>query len=106
CFAADGDLDTFFNAGVVWRGGAVFDAAVQTDGKIIIGGNFTVVGGRSYNCLARLNTDGSLDTTFNIGRGANTGGQTVGCNGGVFSLAGGTRGKNFFLIEGWPAPPN
>ena len=85
-FAADGDLDTFFNAGVTWRGAIVTDIAVQADGKIIIGGNFSVVNGRSYNCLARLNTDGTLDTTFNIGLGASLG-QTVACNGGVNAVA-------------------
>ncbi len=84
--AADGDLDTFFNAGVTGSGAFVSDIAVQPDGKIIIGGNFYVVNGRSYNCLARLNTDGSLDTTFNIGLGASNG-QTVGCNGGVNAVA-------------------
>jgi uncharacterized delta-60 repeat protein len=34
------------------------------DGKIIIGGNFTSVGGQTRNHLARLNADGTLDTTF------------------------------------------
>ena len=36
--------------------------AVQSDGKILIGGGFTTVGGETRNCIARLNTDGSLDT--------------------------------------------
>ena len=36
----------------------------QPDGKIIIGGSFTSVGGQMRNRLARLNADGSLDTTF------------------------------------------
>ncbi|CAN5220057.1 hypothetical protein BH10ACI1_BH10ACI1_23660 [soil metagenome] len=85
--AAGGDLDTSFYAGVTQSGGVVTDIAVQPDGKIIVGGSFTVVNGRSYNCLARLNADGSLDTSFNIGRGANTGGTVVGCNGGVNAVA-------------------
>ncbi len=38
--------------------------AVQPDGKILIGGVFTEVGGVERLNLARLNPDGSLDTTF------------------------------------------
>jgi len=45
--------------------------AIQPDGKIIIGGNFTSFNGNSAHHIARLNTDGSLDTTFNPGLGAN-----------------------------------
>ncbi len=39
--------------------------AVQSDGKILIGGVFTTVNGVSRPNLARLNPDGSVDTTFN-----------------------------------------
>jgi len=84
--ALEGDLDTAFKTGVTWRGGTVNDVAVQPDGKIIIGGWFTVVDGRSYNCLARLNSNGTIDTTFAIGVGASLG-QTVVCNGGVNAVA-------------------
>lgn len=45
----------------------VADMALQTDGKIIIGGAFSSVGGQSRNRIARLNADGTLDTTFNAG---------------------------------------
>lgn len=38
----------------------------QLDGKLVIGGDFTAVNGTSRTNLARLNTDGSLDTTFTI----------------------------------------
>ena len=37
---------------------------VQSDGKIIIGGTFTTVGGTERNRVARLNSDGSLDAGF------------------------------------------
>src|SRR5581483_6767198 len=40
-------------------------------GKIIIGGDFTQVNGVVRNHIARLNADGSLDTTFNPGAGPN-----------------------------------
>ena len=37
---------------------------VQPDGKILIGGGITAVNGVNRNLIARLNADGSLDTTF------------------------------------------
>ncbi len=39
--------------------------AIQPDGKIVIGGLFTTIGGVTRNRVARLNADGSLDTGFN-----------------------------------------
>ena len=44
---------------------AVTATAVQPDGKILIGGVFTTVSGVARNNIARLNTDGTLDMTFN-----------------------------------------
>lgn len=44
---------------------------LQPDGKILIGGNFTSYNGTSINRIARLNSDGTLDLTFNPGTGAN-----------------------------------
>jgi len=38
---------------------------LQADGKVLIGGEFTSYNGTTANHIARLNTDGSLDTTFN-----------------------------------------
>jgi len=54
-------LDTNFIANV---NGWVAPVVVQTDGKIIIGGGFTAVGGQSRGRVARVNTNGVLDTTF------------------------------------------
>lgn len=45
-------------------GNAIHATAVQPDGKILIGGEFTSVLGVSRNNLARLNADGTLDTGF------------------------------------------
>ena len=45
-------------------GGAVSAIALQSDGKWIIGGNFN-------KRITRINADGSVDSTFNIGAGAN-----------------------------------
>jgi uncharacterized delta-60 repeat protein len=43
----------------------VYASAIQTDGKIIIGWAFTTASGTARNYLARLNTDGTLDATWN-----------------------------------------
>ena len=42
----------------------VFAIELQPDGKILIGGAFTSVGGQTRNQVARVNADGTLDTTF------------------------------------------
>lgn len=44
---------------------------LQPDGKIILYGIFTTFNGVSRNNIARLNTNGSLDTSFNPGAGFN-----------------------------------
>ena len=68
---SDGTLDSTFNPGL-GANGTVYALAVQGDGKVVIGGNFTAVNGNTgFNHIARLNTDGSLDTAFNPGTGAN-----------------------------------
>src|SRR5436190_6657629 len=59
----DGRLDrTLNNPSVV--GTFVFATALQADGKILLGGDFTTVLGVARNYIARLNTDGTLDTGF------------------------------------------
>jgi uncharacterized delta-60 repeat protein/prepilin-type N-terminal cleavage/methylation domain-containing protein len=67
---ADGRLDTSFNPGT-GANGLVWALALQADGKVVIGGEFTSVDGMSRNRIARLNADGSLDTSFNPGSGTN-----------------------------------
>ena len=70
----DGSLDASFNADTTGTLGGVDALALQPDGKILIGGNFTEVDGVSHDGLARLNTDGSLDASFiaNAGESAET----------------------------------
>lgn len=46
--------------------------AVQPDGKILVGGLFTTVGGVTRNHIARINPDGSLDSGFNPDAGGAT----------------------------------
>jgi uncharacterized delta-60 repeat protein len=42
----------------------VYDVAVQSDGKVLIGGDFTTVAGSTRNRVARFNADRTLDTGF------------------------------------------
>jgi uncharacterized delta-60 repeat protein len=53
------------------RIGRVDAIVVQPDGKILLGGQFTTVRGVARSRIARLNANGSLDTTFDPGTGAN-----------------------------------
>jgi uncharacterized delta-60 repeat protein len=66
----DGSVDATFTAGNATNFG-VESVAVQPDGKIIIGGAFTTVHNQRANRIARLNSDGSLDTSFDVGTGPN-----------------------------------
>lgn len=45
--------------------GQVYGLALQPDGKILIGGSFGSLGGVTRTRIARLNPDGSIDTSFN-----------------------------------------
>jgi uncharacterized delta-60 repeat protein len=44
---------------------------VQADGKILIGGQFTICNGISKNRIFRMHPDGTTDASFNIGSGFN-----------------------------------
>ncbi|GAA4036143.1 hypothetical protein GCM10022409_21350 [Hymenobacter glaciei] len=65
----DGSVDTGFNVG---SGLAVYSSsysdgyavAVQTDGKILLGGQFETFNGQPASCLVRLTATGSVDPTF------------------------------------------
>lgn len=66
---ADGSLDTTFDPGT-GANSLVLTCAAQPDGRVLVGGAFTTVGGVARDRFARLNADGSLDTAFDIGLGA------------------------------------
>jgi uncharacterized delta-60 repeat protein len=64
---ADGKIDAGFVSPaftVMNFRSEVFALAVQPDGKILVGGRFSIVGGAANPSLARLKPDGSLDTSF------------------------------------------
>ena len=67
---AFGSLDTSFNPGTGVNG-LIRSISIQSDGKIIIGGDFTTYNGTPSNHIARLNIDGTLDNSFIIGTGTN-----------------------------------
>jgi len=74
---SDGTRDTSFNIGTGFNN-SVTTLALQSDGKIVAGGGFTSYNGTIVNRIVRLNSDGTRDTSFNIG---------TGFDGGVLTLA-------------------
>ena len=63
---ANGSVDTTFNPGS-GANGPVYAISQRLDGKLMIGGSFTAYNGVAITNLARINPNGSLDTTFNPG---------------------------------------
>jgi uncharacterized delta-60 repeat protein len=74
---ADGTRDMSFNAGGsgLNNGSSVLEIVVLGNGKILIGGFFSSYNGTAVGSLARLNADGTLDTTFNTGGSGVSGGR-------------------------------
>lgn len=65
---SDGTLD--ISAGNLSLNSDVSSIAVRSsDGKIFVGGQFTSISGQSYNRLAAINSDWTLDTTYNTNLG-------------------------------------
>jgi uncharacterized delta-60 repeat protein len=64
----DGTVD---NTYTVHATGELICAAVQPDGKVVLGGDFeyTYIGSDPDHSIIRLNPDGSLDQSFNDGSG-------------------------------------
>jgi uncharacterized delta-60 repeat protein len=60
-FAQNAGVDPSFHPDII---GLVSTVAVQPDGKVLVGGNFSSVNGVPRNYLARLHPDGSLDESF------------------------------------------
>ncbi|CAM3875723.1 T9SS type A sorting domain-containing protein [Flavobacterium cucumis] len=74
----DGTLDTtIFNASNLGSNTPILALAIQSDGKIIVAGGFTSFNNTPVNRIVRLNTDGTIDSSFNIGSGVNNPIHTV-----------------------------
>lgn len=69
----NGDVDTSFNTGTGFNNNSFGFQSItkQPDGKILATGNFTSFNGTGRNRIARINTDGSLDTSLVVGTGFN-----------------------------------
>jgi uncharacterized delta-60 repeat protein len=61
---ADGSVDSTFFIELMTTGSDVFDIKLQTDGKILLGGLFSLASSTTTRNLARFNSDGTNDTTF------------------------------------------
>lgn len=64
----DGTIDTSFNVGTA-SNGYITCVKIQSDGKILCGGDFTQFNGQNYASMVRLNSNGTIDSSFNIGLG-------------------------------------
>ena len=106
---SDGTLDTTFRTNIgTGPNGSVENIATQSDGKIIIGGQFTSWNGTSINRIVRLNSDGTIDTTFttNIGTAANSLIYSLAVQsdnkilvGGLFTIWNGVSSKNIVRLN-------
>lgn len=65
---SNGTVDNSLNIGTGFNS-VVLDMVLQSDGKILIAGEFTSYNGQNCNKLVRLNSNGTLDTSFNTGTG-------------------------------------
>lgn len=65
----DKTFQAHFNSGCWLR-----QSEVLPDQRIIVAGEFSSVGGQSINGVVRLNADGTVDNSFLIGSGINSGG--------------------------------
>jgi hypothetical protein len=71
-------LNGGFTPPILNVGAIINDVIESTSGKIYIGGSFSTINGVTVGYgLARLNSGGTLDTTFNIGTGFSGNGYTA-----------------------------
>ncbi len=70
-FDGSADVPFLLNIGTGFNND-VYTIAVQSDGKIIVGGHFTMFKTTSCNYIVRLDSTGLLYPTFNIGKGFNS----------------------------------
>jgi len=64
----NGSVDTTFNSGTGFDA-TILSTAIMSNGQILCGGQFTSYNGTTSNYIARLNSNGNYDTTWNIGSG-------------------------------------
>lgn len=70
----DGALDSTFDSYNIPQNGTtytIFDVAILDDGKYFVNGSFSIYDDVSSNFIAKINHNGTIDTSFNIGTGPN-----------------------------------
>ena len=104
---AQSALDGFKPSVNIW----VYATVVQPDGKVVIGGLFTSIGGVARNHIARLNPDGTLDTAFDpninghvLSLAVQPDGKILA--GGVFTNAGGQTRNNIARLDATTGMPD
>jgi uncharacterized delta-60 repeat protein len=104
----DGSVDETFKNVLVGPYGYAYALALQSDGKAIVGGAYRSIDGVAQTNLARLNDDGSIDTSFapRIGVGSVNGVYTMALQadgkviiGGYFNSVGGLPRKNLARLH-------
>lgn len=102
----DGSVDTSFQLDSRIPSDMIYAAAVQSDGKILIGGQISIIGAtESQNYLFRVSSTGVWDETFKPGRYVYTPGATYGLDGAVRAITVDGNGK--ILVGGdFTAPKN
>ena len=90
-YNANGSLDLTFDPGANAPNDTIWSLALQPDGKVVIGGQFTALGSQSLSGLARLNTNGTADATFdgNLGSGVDGTVYAIALQGGTNIVIGG-----------------
>jgi hypothetical protein len=64
----NGSVDKSFNLGSGFNK-EVNQIEIQKDGKYLVGGAFEIYNGVSKSYLVRLNTNGSIDNSYDLGNG-------------------------------------
>lgn len=66
---SDGSIDSSFTHGIIFNasyGYWIQSIAMQSDGKYVVAGEFTTTGTNSNARIARINSNGTLDTSFSV----------------------------------------
>ena len=71
---ANGSVDTGFDTSI-GANNILLALALQPDGKVLVGGQFTTLNGTARNFIARLNADGTVDSAVNTSGGADGAGR-------------------------------
>lgn len=76
---ANGLVDTTFNNNIMSAStnkgfnGSVNTIAIQSDGRILVGGSFNIFNNNTRSRIVRLNANGTIDNTFVVGTGFGNG---------------------------------